>query len=308
MPSIRQELAETPSARWYRHTRGTQRSGAWADRVRDYGALRAVLADHAAASSPGGSAAGGSATGGPRCRPSGELPGLLKLVAERAHYAGAEPVYRRYRDKQHGQPVTRWAGADPRAKPTAAFLAEAKITGFWPYRDGVVMIADEPGLAPADLAWAYLRALADWAADDRLLAAYRPAVAPACVREDMAVLAAAYARQDGEQPPADLAARLLSLADEVVRTVLDDPRMTPLGACGAAQAEVARLLAPPPAVLTARVVAAVAELSDRIVQADGEGSVVVTPDQANVLRGMLTTLAALLGEPAPRTPLAVAVG
>jgi len=299
MPSIRQELAETPSARWYRHTCGTQRNGAWADRVRDYGALRAVLADHATGS------AAVAATAGSRCRPSGELPGLLKLVAERAHYAGAEPVYRRYRDKQHGQPVTRWAGADPRAKPTAAFLAEAKIVGFWPYRDGVVMTADEPGLAPAGLAWAYLRALADWAADDRLLAAYRPAAAPACVREDMAVLAGAYARQSGEQPSADLPARLLSLADEVVRTVLDDPRMTPLGACGAAQAEVARLLAPPPAVLTARVAAAVADLSDRIVQADGEGSV-VTPDQANMLRGMLTTLAALLGEPASRAPVAVA--
>jgi len=282
MPSIRRELENTRTAQWHAHA--AHRSAAWADRMRDYEALRSVLADHAAKPE----------AAGPCCEPAVTLPGLLKLVAERAHYAGAEPVYRRYRDKQCGQQIIRWASADPAAKPTPAFVAEAKVVGFWPYREDVIKVADEFDMPPAEWAGTYLRALAAWAADDRLLAAYHPAAAPACVREDMAVLATTYAQQ-GFEPSADSPAeRLAALADDVVRAVLD-PAATPAGACDAVRAEVARLLAPPPAVLTARVLTAVAELSDRIAGAAG-GDAVVPPDQASLLRGVLTTLTALLAD------------
>jgi hypothetical protein len=295
MPSIRRELENTPTAQW--HARGAQRSTAWADRMRDYAALRSVLADHAAKT---------AAAAGPRCQPAAVLPGLLKLVAERAHYAGAEPVYRRYRDKQSGQQIIRWAGADSAAKPTPAFLAEAKIVGFWPYRDDVIKVADEFDMPPAEWAETYLRALADWAADDRPLAAYRPAAAPACVREDMAVLAAAHAQQDFEPSAAGPAERLAALADGVVRAVLE-AGTTPAAACDAVRAEVGRLLAPPPAVLTARVLAAVAELSDRLTGAADEDTV-VPPDQARLLRGMLTSLAALLADSTSPAPVTAAAG
>jgi hypothetical protein len=234
-----------------------------------------------------------------------ELPGLLKLVAERAHYAGAEPVYRRYRDKQRGQQIIRWAGPDPAVKPTAAFLAEAKIVGFWSYRDDVIKVADEFDMSPAEWADTYLHALAAWAAEDRPLASCRQAAAPACVREDMAVLAAAHAQQGFEPPDAGPAKRLLAIADGVVRAVLDDARVTPASARDAVQAEVTRLLAPPPAVLTARVLAAVAELSDRIGGA-ADREMVVPPDQASLLREMLTGLAALLPDATSRPPVAAA--
>ena len=96
---------------------------------------------------------------------------MLTLVARQAQYTGAEPVYRRYRDKQHGQRIPRWAGQDPGIKPTAAFLAEAKIVAFWPYRQGVIEVADAFGMTPAEWGAAYLRALVTWARDDRSLAA-----------------------------------------------------------------------------------------------------------------------------------------
>jgi hypothetical protein len=284
MPSIRRELENTTTARWY--SRGAQRSHAWADRLRDYAALGTVLADHAAKTA------------------TAEVPGLLKLVAERGHYAGAEPVYRRYRDKQRGQQIIRWAGPDPAVKPTAAFLAEAKIVAFWRYRDDVITAADDFDMSPAEWAETYLNALAAWVAENRLLASYRPAAAPPCVREDMAVLAAAHAQQGFESPDAGPAKRLLAIADGVVRSVLDDARVTPAGARDAVQAEVSRLLAPPPAVLTARVLAAVAELSDRIGAADRD--MVVPPDQASLLREMLTGLAALLPDATPHKPVAAA--
>lgn len=295
MPSITRELENTPAAQWYAH--GAQRSGAWADRMRDFAALRSVLADHAAKT---------AAVAGPRCRPSVPLPGLLKLVAERAHYAGAEPVYRRYRHKQRGQQIIRWAGADPAAKPTPAFLAEAKIVGFWPYRDDVIKVADEFDMSPAEWAETYLAALAGWAADDRLLAAHGPAFVPACVREDMAVLAAAHAQQGFEPSLAGSAERLLALAEGVVRAVLE-AGATPADACDAVQAEIARLLAPPPAVLTARVLAAVAELSDRIADA-ADGDTLIPLDQASLLGEMLTSLAALLARSTSPARLTAAAG
>jgi hypothetical protein len=284
MPSIRQELETTRTARWYRDASGAQRAGAWADRERDYAAFHAVLAEHASA----------PATSADRQeQPPVQLAGLLSLVAKRAHYAGAEPVYRRYRSKQQGAPILRWAGPEPATRPSAAFLAEARIAAFWPYREGVLEVADTFDMTRVEWATAYLRALAAWAADNRPLAAYAPGGAPPCVPEDMAVIS-------GTRPPgaagaaaAHCAERLSVLAGDVVRRVLGDAGITPLAAFGTVRDEVRSLLGPSPESLADQILRAAAELSDRMVHGAS-----MAPEQARRLQGKLASLATLLGQQA----------
>jgi hypothetical protein len=283
MPSIRQELETTRTARWYRDASGTARAGAWADRERDYAALRAVLAEHASAA---------AATGRPG-RPPSPLPGLLSLVAKQAHYAGAEPVYRRYRSKQQGAQILRWAGADSPMRPCPAFLAEARITAFWPYREGVLEVCDAFDMTRAEWASAYLQALAAWVADDRTLAAYDPGGPPLCVAEDMAVIAGVHAPWAAAPAAAAQAERLTALAGEVVRGVLSDPSMTPLGAFNTVRDEVRALLSPSPESLAEQVLRSVAELSDRMIHGSR-----MAPGQARRLEGMLASLTALLAQQA----------
>lgn len=278
MPSMRHELETTRTARWYRDASGAQRAGAWSDRERDYAALRAVLAEHASA----------AATGRHEQAPA-QLPGLLSLVARRAHYAGAEPVYRRYRSKQQGAPILRWAGTESPMKPCAAFLAEARIAGFWPYREGVLEVADTLDMTRAEWAAAYLQALAAWAADDRPLAAYAPGGAPLCVAEDMAVIAGVNAPWSGGPSAAAHAERLSALAGEVVRSVLADAGLTPLGAFDTVRDEVRALLSPSSESLAEQILRAAAELSQRMTHG---GS--MAPDLARRLQGALPGLATLL--------------
>jgi hypothetical protein len=304
MPAIRQALEMTRTACWYRDARGAQRAAAWAKRAEDYATLRVVLAERAAEDGAVGGAVGGA-------QPPIELSGLLTLVARQAHYAGAEPVYRRYRDKQRGQQITRWAGQDPDIKPTAAFVAEAKILAFWPYREGVIEVADAFDMTPSEWAAAYLRSLAAWAGDERPLAACRPAGPPRCVLEDMLVLAcAATPAGDAERLPSGhgcsspahaRAARLYELAGRVVQAVLDDASITPLGAFNTVRDEIGALLTEPLASPADRLSQAVAELSDQIIHAgpaDGGNAVeyaALTRAQAERLRLRLIELAALLG-------------
>ena len=284
MPSIRQELETTRTARWYRDASGTARAGAWADRERDYAALRAVLAGHASAAAP---------VTGRHEQPRIQLPGLMSLVAKQAHYAGAEPVYRRYRSKQQGAPILRWAGTDSPMRPCPAFLAEAKITAFWPYRDGMLEVSDAFDMTRAEWASAYLQALAAWAADDRTLAAYEPGGAPLCVPEDMAVIAGVHAPWATGPSAAAHAARLTVLAGDVVRSVLSDASMTPLGAFNVVRDEVRSLLGPSPESLAEQVLRAAAELSDRMIHGSS-----MAPGQARRLEGMLSSLATLLAQQA----------
>lgn len=279
MPSIRQELEATPSARWYRHASGTRRAGAWADRERDYAALRAVLAEHASAT---------AAAGRPE-QPPVQLAGLLSLVAKRAHYAGAEPVYRRYRGKQVGAPILRWAGAESPMRPSAAFVAEARIAAFWPYREGVLRVADAFDMTRAEWATAYLRALAAWAAEDRPLAAYVPAGAPLCVPEDMAVIAGVRAPWTAGPAAVEHAERLSVLAGDVVRGVLSETSIAPLDALDTVRDEVRSLLGPSPEALAEQILRAAAELSDRMTHGSS-----MAPEHASRLQGGLAGLAALL--------------
>ncbi|TVZ03949.1 hypothetical protein EAS64_16080 [Trebonia kvetii] len=291
MPSTRQELEATRTARWYRHASGARRAGAWSERVRDYAALRSILDGHAA----GGTAASAAERKARRReQPPLQLPGLLKLVAEHGHYAGAEPVYRRYRHSQQGQQILRLAGPDPAVRPTAAFLGEARVVTFWPYREGVIEVADAFDMSRAEWAAAYLRALAAWAAEDRPLAAYRPAGPPACVLEDMTAIAGGCTRWAGSPATAGHGERLSVLADEVVQSVLNDVSITPLGALNTVRHEVRSLLSPPSEPV-ADVLRSAAELSDRILH-PGDGDVVITQEQARRLRSMIGGLSALLEE------------
>ena len=283
MPSIRQELEMTKTARWYRDASGAQRAGAWADRVRDYAALGAVLTDHWAAA---------TAAGRPE-QPTIQLAGLLSLVAKRAHYAGAEPVYRRYRGKQPGSAISRWAGTESAVRPSAAFLAEARIAAFWPYREGVLEVADAFDMTRTEWATAYLRALAVWAADNRPLAAYHPGGPPPCVPEDMATIAGVHAPWSGGPSAGVHAERLSALAGVVVRRVLSDAAITPLGAFNTVRDEVRSILSPPPESLVEQVLRAAAELSDRMIS-----GISMAPEQAERLQAMMATLAALLAEQA----------
>lgn len=284
MPSIRQELETTRTARWYREASGSHRAGAWADRERDYAALRAVLAEHA---SPTATATGRHE------QPPIQLPGLLSLVAKQAHYAGAEPVYRRYRSKQQEAPILRWAGIDSSMRPCPAFLAEARIIAFWPYREGMLEVSDAFDMTRAEWASAYLQALAAWAADDRALAAYAPGGPPLCVGEDMAAIAGVHAPWAAGPSAAADAERLTTLAGEVVRSVLSDASMTPLGAFNAVRDEVRSLLSPSPESLAEQILRAVAELSDRMIHGSS-----MAPGQARRLEGMLASLATLLAQQA----------
>ena len=283
MPAIRQELETTRTARWYRDASGTQRAGAWADRVRDYAALRAVLADYWAAATAAGR----------HEQPTIQLAGLLSLVAKRAHYAGAEPVYRRYRGKQHGSAILRWAGTESAVRPSAAFLAEARIVAFWPYREGVLEVADAFDMTRTEWATAYLRALAAWAADNRPLAAYHPGGPPPCVPEDMAMIAGVHAPWSGGPSAGAHAERLSALAGVVVRRVLSDATITPLGAFNTVRDEVRSMLSPPPESLVEQVLRAASELSDRMINGTS-----MAPEHAERLQAMMATLAALLAEQA----------
>jgi hypothetical protein len=292
MPSVRQELETTRTARWYRHASGTRRAGAWAERLRDYAAVRAILDQHTATGAAGAAGAA-QGTANRHRQPSIQLPGLLKLVAEHGHYAGAEPVYRRYRNRQQGQQVLRLAGPDPGIRPSAAFVAEARVVTFWPYREGVIEVADAFDMSRAEWAAAYLRALAAWAAEQLPLAAYRPAGPPACVLEDMTAIAGACTLWSGSFSAPGHAERLSVLAGDVVQSVLNDGSITPLGAFNTVRHEVISLLSPPPEPAAEQVLRSAAELSDRMLHA-GDGDVVVTQEQARRLRAMIGGLSALL--------------
>jgi len=189
MSSIACELGSTSTARWYQAASGTQRADAWAERLRYFAALSELLAELVA---------------GDR-RPSPQIAprGLVTEVARRAHFAAHETLYKRFRPDWEG-PIPRWAGSDEGVKPRSALVAEAKIVSFWPYRDNVVRLADKPDVLVQEVAEAYLLALAEWASAELPLAACRPAGAPACVAEDMAVIATSWLRRavSGRMVPA----------------------------------------------------------------------------------------------------------
>jgi hypothetical protein len=264
------ELSSTQTAKWHQVASSTHRD-AWSERMRCFLGLSEMLAEQAAASQGLGQQA-------PR--------GMLTEVARRAGFAAHETVYKKFRAESEG-PIARWAGADDAVKPRNALVDEAKIVSFWPYRAGVLQIAGKFDMTLPELAEAYLRALAAWASDEVLLAACRPAGPPACVAEDLAVLA--KASETG--PATEKAALLEGLARAVVAGVLEDPTLTPAGAFEVVREDLGRLLAESADPLADQVIRAAAQLADRILHA-AAGDAVLTPRQAS---RMLTTLTGLSG-------------
>ena len=319
--SINHELNSTRSALWYEVASGTQRTDAWAERLRCFIGLSELLAEQARLEEeqPQGTRPQQAQTA-PRA--------LLTEVARRARFAAHETVYKKFRAEWEG-PIARWAGTDEAVKPRNALIAEAKIVSFWAYREGVLQIAGKFDMSLPEVAEAYLRALAAWAGDDVPLAACRPAGPPACVAEDMAVLAMlwtqryhhgvsespewasgtrrgaaaprAAARGREKDPVTEKAEQLERLAGIVVTSVLEDPTITPAGAFDVVRADLARLLAEPADPLADQLSRAAAQLSDRILH-QVPGDPILTPQQASRLLTALTGLSGLLAPVAAGIP------
>lgn len=273
VPSITRRLDATHTAQWYQ---GARCSGSWGERQQCFDALAAILAERRAHARPYERAS----------QPPIRVPGILTEVAHRAHFSSREPVYKRWRARQSGRQVPRWAGPDAAIAPASAFIDEAKIVAFWPYRAGVLDVAGAFDMTVAETLAAYMRSLAAWARDHMTLAAYSPPGPPACVIEDMEVFGAG----DGIR-----VARLTELCAVVVMSVLADPSMTPLGAFNMVRDEVTELYPDPEQIGADRVGYSLAELSERLMRgADG----LVDADQAsrilaavNELQGMLAASA-----------------
>jgi hypothetical protein len=174
-------------------------------------------------------------------------------------------------------------------RPSTAFLAEARIAAFWPYREGVLEVADACDMTRVEWATAYLHALAAWAAEDRALAAYVPAGAPLCVPEDMAVLANGHTPWGAGPAAAVRAERLSVLADDIVRNVVSNVGAAPHDALDAVLDEVHSLLSPSPEALAEQILRAAADLSERMTHGSS-----MAPEQARRLHSSLASLTALL--------------
>jgi hypothetical protein len=196
--------------------------------------------------------------------------------------------------KLDSTPTARWYQAARTGQRTGGF-GEAKVTAFWPYREGVIKIAEAFDMAPFEWAAAYMRALAAWAGDNRPLAACHPTDPPGCVAEDMKVIAASRRCRADEVAVTFRAARLAELACKVIGLVLEDAGITPLGAFNSVRDEVHQLLTGPSALLADRVVRSVAELSDGIIR-QGDSEDILTADQAEQILGMLNGLGSLLAD------------
>jgi hypothetical protein len=305
MGSVVVELNSTGTAQWYQAASGTQRADAWAERLRYFAALSELLEE---------------IVGGERPRPSAparELPqiaprGLVSEVARRAHFAAHETLYKRFRPDWEG-PIARWAGNDGTVKPRSALVAEAKIVSFWPYRDGVVRLADKPDVPLQEVAETYLLALAEWASADMPLAACRPAGPPACVAEDMAVIAALWLRhalsgrmfaesRPGIRPDfrdrernavAGKAGQLERLAGSVVRRLLENPELPPDQAVEAVRPDLGAILADPTDPVVDQLARATAQLADRLARPSATDPP-VTAAQAHRLLAALAPLTAQL--------------
>jgi hypothetical protein len=290
VPSITYDLTQTPTARWIRRARSAQ-PAAWDDRERCFEALGEILA----AQRP-------PPPGGRSSQPQVSPPHLLTNVADRVNFA-PEAVYQRWRARQSSHAIKRWAGPDQSVRPREAFVAEAKIVSFWPYREGVLRVADVFEMSLTELTAAYLRALGAWAADNMALAACPPAGPPPCVREAMQVLTLRRAArvQASSSDIERATVRLAALAGHLVAAILDDTSLTPLGAFNMVRDETLQLLSEPPDPVTLRVTNALSELADRLLYRQAAEPAIST-DQIRQVEAEMTGLAALLRDMAGAQP------
>jgi len=281
--TIVQELAGTRSARWYAQARADRGSGSWPERALCFDALASLLDEQRA-----------PRVSRQRWRQPPVKPPSLAKVAARSGIIAQSTMYNYWGQVQGSKTIARWAAADAAVSPGAAFIAEAKVVSFWPYRGGLLHVADAMDMTVQEITFGYLRTVAAWAADQPVLAACEPVTAPGCVREDMAILARrAEARHRMDAPAAVAAHRLADLAGQVIGQVLDDASLSPLGAFNVVRDEVVGLLAGPPDPLFPRVSAALVELADGLLHGTPRGPA-LTPRQAADLRATMTGLLALL--------------
>jgi hypothetical protein len=332
MSSIVVELGSTRTAQWYQAASGSPRAEAWAERLRYFSALSELLAELVAGQRPAHRATRRDPASQPRQLPQIVPRGLVTEVARRAHFAAHETLYKRFRPDWEG-PIARWAGSDNAVKPCGALVAEAKIVSFWPHRDGVLRLAGQPDVPLPEVAGAYLLAVAQWASDDIPLAACRPAGPPACVAEDMRVIAARWLRHavagrlvpvprplpragspDGaaDGPPgggrdllADKQAQLERLTRRVVGSLLENPGLPAAKAVEATRPELGRLLADPADPVVDRLARTAAQLSDRLVRPAAAGRP-VTAQQARSLLATLVPLTSRLSAIAAELPARLA--
>lgn len=283
MPSVTHDLALTHTAHWLRQACNAKHQDGWTDRQRCFDALDSILSAYRARK-------GDSEWRQPPINP----PSLLKEVAHRTHFAQGS-VYLRWSARQSARAIPRWAGPDPDVLPRDAFVAEAKVVSFWPYRAGALAVADKFEMSLAEMAQAYLRALGAWASGNPALAACVPLGPPPCVAEDLRVLA--Y-RRSARPPSASFdtggaAVKLGSLAHALIAAILDDASLTPLGAFNVIRDETMRLLGDPPERIAVKVTNAVSELADKLLHSTEEERV-LTVAQARQLSTELAGLNALL--------------
>jgi hypothetical protein len=284
VPSLVQEFSRTRSAKWLREARIVYPSS-WNDRRRCFEALDHILSTYRAA----------HLNGNRWTQTPVSPPHLLKDVAHGAHFSSAESVYQRWRAQQGDDSIKRWAGDDPRIRPREAFVAEAKLVSFWPYRTGALAVADRFEMSLAEVSAAYLRALGLWAENAPVLAACIPVGPPPCVLEDMEVLAARALKQRlaSHAEIGSTRTRLAGLADRVVSAILADASITPLGAFNTIRDEALRLFSEPSDPIAMRVSYALTELADRLLHRRQEEQV-VTREQALNLQAEMTGLGFLL--------------
>ena len=284
MPSIAHELACTPTARWYRAARSAQQAEAWADRARCFAAFDVILVGHRTPQIPGQR----------WMQQPVRLTGVLAQVQAQAGFVALETVYKRWRAPQAKQTPARWAGPNPAIKPGPAFVTEAKIVAFWPYRQGCLQVADDFDMSLTEITGAYLRTLAAWASAVPVLAACEPAGAPGCASEDFTVIARRLDRETSD--PVDcgaVARRLEELACHLIGHVLADASLTPLGAFNTIRDDVLQLLAKPQDPLLDRVLNALAELGDQLSR-PSRSTPAVSDDQAQQLLLAMSGISALL--------------
>jgi hypothetical protein len=291
--TIVQELACTRSARWYAQARNDKGSGSWPERALCFDALASLLEEQRAAR-----------VRGQRWRQPHVRPPSLARVAARSGIIAQSTMYNYWGQVQGSKTMARWAPADSPGSPGAAFIAEAKVVTFWPYRCGLLHVADAMEMTTQEVTFGYQRSLAAWAADQPVLAACEPVAAPGCTAEDMAVVARRAADPSwADVAVAAAAARLTDLAGRVIEQVLDDISLSPLGAFNVVRDEVVGLLAGRPDPLFPRVNAALVELADGLLHCPGEEPV-LTAGQAADLRAMMTGLLGLLTQSAAGTATA----
>lgn len=284
MPSVAHELARTPTARWHRIATSTQQAEAWADRTRCFAAFDEILAGHRTP----------QISGLRWIQQPVRINGVLAQVQAQVGFAALETVYKRWRAPQAKQTFGRWAGFNPVIKPGAAFVAEAKVVAFWPYRQGCIQVADDFDLSLTEITAAYFQTLAAWAADSPVLAACEPTGAPGCASEDFAVISKRLAKESPNRVDcAAVTQRLEELASHLIGHVLDDASLTPFGALNTVRGDIQQLLAKPEESVLDRAMNALAQLGDQLSRPSAS-RLAVTDDQARQLLLALTRISAQL--------------